>query len=622
MHTHKTPILLIISVKNRPSYTHIFSQKSIRIGRLENVDLRLDDPRVSRMHAVIESHSSLGIQLIDMGSAQGTFVNGQSIRKSRLQTGDQIQLGTTSISVYIGHPSIQKYTMQMAQSSTPSVNSKPLPISGSSSQPSTPLLLQDPVSAQASIPRPHFNAFQKVDRDTYIQCTTYWNDRIVRDERLPSTQPLTIGTSRDSTFCLDFEDLHELEQPFSPVEVEGEQIYFRCTDSMKGELYHQGENWTFQQLKDASFTHCTAFGYRFPIPYNARISLLIQSVTYVFEWEDRPILPNDWRTWVPDTALGRAVGGSFILHGILTLFMLLSDESPHTMLESITHTQSRFHQLIVRPNISKQKSKNRIGGQRNHTKKPIQKTATEPTQTPHIRKRRRGSGAKQEQLNSPVQIKKLEHALIHQLSRKGLLGLLKGGKQLQGALLNTKSLGGNDTHGLGAWRGTQIGSSRGQAGLDLRSGKQGTMGLNGRSEGIGELRSGLRQMGKKGPCCRVHSLTRKRKIDITPTTGKMLITNGLDRSIIQRIIRRHRNRFKYCYERELIKNRQLAGQIHVQFQIQPTGRVIQSSIAHSSMNNDRVERCILQRVNAMRFPHPKGGGVVIVRYPFHFRSEQ
>ena len=59
------------------------------IGRGSDCDLVLDEPEMSRRHAVIEN-SGDGIYLRDLGSANGTFVNGVQVRDAVLHPDDQI----------------------------------------------------------------------------------------------------------------------------------------------------------------------------------------------------------------------------------------------------------------------------------------------------------------------------------------------------------------------------------------------------------------------------------------------------------------------------------------------------------------------------------------------------
>jgi pSer/pThr/pTyr-binding forkhead associated (FHA) protein len=79
--------------------TETFTQAVIKVGKLVSSHLRLDDDRVSRMHAVIEVADTGEVSIIDLGSHQGTTVNGVKISKTagRLRDGDVLRLGDTRL---------------------------------------------------------------------------------------------------------------------------------------------------------------------------------------------------------------------------------------------------------------------------------------------------------------------------------------------------------------------------------------------------------------------------------------------------------------------------------------------------------------------------------------------
>src|SRR5215218_4222009 len=79
--------------------TKDYERDIIKIGRLSSAHLCLDDEKVSRIHSVIEVAGDGSLSIIDMGSVEGTYVNGKRVNKGQLSFGDEIRLGATTILV-------------------------------------------------------------------------------------------------------------------------------------------------------------------------------------------------------------------------------------------------------------------------------------------------------------------------------------------------------------------------------------------------------------------------------------------------------------------------------------------------------------------------------------------
>jgi FHA domain/Zinc-ribbon containing domain len=84
--THVLPI--------RPGWT--------RIGRSVAADVRLDDPSVSRRHALIVSEADQSLRVLDDRSLNGVFVNGELVEWGKLRDGDELTVGRYHLFVLEG----------------------------------------------------------------------------------------------------------------------------------------------------------------------------------------------------------------------------------------------------------------------------------------------------------------------------------------------------------------------------------------------------------------------------------------------------------------------------------------------------------------------------------------
>jgi hypothetical protein len=84
---------LVVGVKR-----HQVTKRVSTLGRSRDCDVVVPDPNASRVHAEIR-HVGLDYYLVDMGSTNGTEVNGQVVKRHALAHGDTIVMGTTEIHV-------------------------------------------------------------------------------------------------------------------------------------------------------------------------------------------------------------------------------------------------------------------------------------------------------------------------------------------------------------------------------------------------------------------------------------------------------------------------------------------------------------------------------------------
>lgn len=93
-------------------------------------------------------------------------------------------------------------------------------------------------------------------------------------------------------------------------------------------------------------------------------------------------------------------------------------------------------------------------------------------------------------------------------------------------------------------------------------------------------------------------------------------TPAIDADIIRRVVRSHNDAIRACYD--LAPDSMLAGRIAISFTIGPTGAVTEAKAdTPESYPYPEVPKCIADELRTWTFPAPRGGGSVIVSYPFN-----
>jgi diguanylate cyclase (GGDEF)-like protein len=98
--TTEQALLLVLSGPRLGTRT-ILSDAAIEVGRGSNAGLVLDADSVSRRHARIEPMGA-GHRLIDLGSTNGTYVNGLRVKEHLLKDGDRVQIGKALLKYLAG----------------------------------------------------------------------------------------------------------------------------------------------------------------------------------------------------------------------------------------------------------------------------------------------------------------------------------------------------------------------------------------------------------------------------------------------------------------------------------------------------------------------------------------
>lgn len=122
--------------------------------------------------------------------------------------------------------------------------------------------------------------------------------------------------------------------------------------------------------------------------------------------------------------------------------------------------------------------------------------------------------------------------------------------------------------------------------------------------GVGGSRGGMRSSPIRMPSVRI---------------GQPSGSVDLDKATVRRYVKRHLDKIKYCYQKQLLAKPHLQGTVDTTWTIQPNGTV---KGATAKGLDAKVSSCIADVLGAIEYPKPKSGGVVTVTsYPFEFHPD-
>jgi hypothetical protein len=443
-----------------------------------------------------------------------------------------------------------------------------------------------------------------------------------------SARHFTIGTDPKALFNTPADALPVASFPL--VHSTGTAYQLLFVPAMKGDVTIPGQQKasTLAELissQKATPTSEVQGAYAYSLPDGARAKIDLGDATFLVS-----SVPPPRRHPVPFNIDWRAhgyTGGSFVVVGLFLAMIFSIPPDPKSLSLDAFLNDQRFAKFLIKPPEEKQeeipewlkkKSPDDAGGKGKRHKGDEGKMGKKTS------KNKAGLyGLKGPKDNQDPHLAKM--LAEEQAKNAGVLGILKAteGSHMASIFGRDSALGNDAENVMGGLVGTEIGEAYGVGGLGLvGSGRggggtgEGTIGLGnlgtigkggggGSGSGYGRGAGGLGGRRAHAP-------------DVVPGTAQ--VRGSLDKEIIRRIIRRHINEVKFCYEKELATHPDLYGRVIVQFTIAGTGQVIASVVQSSTMNNPTVEQCIAGAVRRWEFPKPQGGGIVIVGYPFVLKS--
>jgi hypothetical protein len=93
-----------------------------------------------------------------------------------------------------------------------------------------------------------------------------------------------------------------------------------------------------------------------------------------------------------------------------------------------------------------------------------------------------------------------------------------------------------------------------------------------------------------------------------------VLMGPLDPEDIRRVVRAHLREVRACFDASVTRGESLSNRFSVRFTIGPRGSITEASTRGGAPL--LVDRCVTSAIRSWKFPAPRGGGVVVVNYPF------
>ncbi len=551
---------------------------SIIIGSSTAANIQLESESVSALHCMVRVNKEGNFNIMDMGSKTGIFVNGEKVKEKTLAKGDVVKVGDFEI-----QPLYDEKASEQPKENVKSDKPKP-PVKN---------VVKKVTKKKRRIPADSLNMYvspKKLEEDKADESNKVpdvivrWLGGMIGELAIIGKRTeITIGSTEQNDFVIPEEYLKA--DKFQLVTQDGSSHTVNIPEGWELIHFVDGKKSSSDAKKSVSLKLNEVI-----VLKNGPIDIIVRYIHPKSAPKENFLRSMDYRfaQWLISSVLFVAIA----LFIMVVFFKDTLTSPPDDLQKSL----NRFAKVVLKEAPKKVEKKELE--MKAITEKKIGKVIDEkrpPVKGPNIA-----------DPNRRVENRKV--AL-----KSGVLGILRGagGNPAMNSIFGA-GLGAGINNALGGLHGTMMGDSGGLGGLGSRGGGGGggVAALGGIGIGGGKSRRGHGDfnLGAGG------------KSEEAVSTGKLVMVGGLDKDVVARVIKRYWAQIKYCYEKELSKNPNLYGKIAVKFTISGNGSVSDAEIEQTEMNNAAVEDCIVRNIKRWMFPAPKGGGIVVVRYPFIFKS--
>ncbi|MBI3072338.1 MAG: AgmX/PglI C-terminal domain-containing protein [Deltaproteobacteria bacterium] len=639
----------------------------VKVGRAPTSTLRLEDPSVEAVHAVIETAPDGGLWLIDLGSRSGTFLNRERIQKKELHPSDEIRFGGTLVRLVTDatmsietEPAVRHEDLHTAvllgasskegkvaerRSGLDSRDDAQLPIAGFGAPPGFGWSPEGERTGEGhrGATQPGRSAAQGAEA---VVLTVRWGASTVVHRFLGDGEGVSVGDGPASDF---FCTAAHLPAPTFPLLIErGGSRWLHLVPELSGTVGRGDSVLPLSALATSAERGPGQFvaSFTVPFPLGSTATLWLDPFELELTVARRPrTARTPWFASInPLIVLAFLV--SLLLNGGTLLVAAIQPDDPHGFSRDRFDGSDRFSPTQFKPEVhplsererrilermASTKVEPKDGGRRHAGKSGRAGIAEGPqrraklgikapdttTLEPGEKKRRDVEVVKSTKLMQELERIERDPSLgrlfrptggageFHVSSDWGK-GVARGGDRASGAGSPTDVGPNGDRQGEGGFG--DEGSAEGGGGID-------------RTVGIGNVNTA----GQVQPARAALPLRKRTKL-ATPagfgppvSTGDVTFEGNIDREMVRRIIRQRLKEIQYCYQVEFEKLPNLSGKVIVSFGILTSGEVDGCKIRESTLKNANVEGCMCSKIKRWEFQRSPYGERVTVTYPFLFKA--
>ena len=584
-----------------------FSGLSATIGRLSTADLRVADATASRLHARVDVGDDGTLTIVDTGGAGGTRLNGVDVQSAALKPGDRIELGRSVITYLRSEEDDELVGVDESLSSVFETSQE---AKQAHLEAARRVAHRERSEPQREVTETAFDVKPEVLVETNAMDEVPVERIYVEPESVvtPTTAALEVALLYNGG---RFELAHfnegpvcigkELEVPVEGTHYEGRTLFDRVDSGWvvfvpSGEIWrpeHGGGKVTKPDLVPGFFRDGDSVGAPIGIRDSGSFTCGPIQLDYRLVPAARP-WPIPWLSQVNFDFINLLLL-SLLLHAALIIALTLHPPQVQTLEDTLTKAPNRFVRLILqprpkpKPEKAKKLAKDKVKA--GDLKKSAPGERTENDSKAKMRPTAEDVSAAEQAMES----------LFGGASGTASEVLSAGNNELSNALGSISAV---DPNASLVGLSSNDAVRRANSAVDLK--RIATRG-----------RSSDRNYGRKQ-----RNLGDKKRLNINIKSAGSKVKGNLDKAVVERVVRRHRAQIKYCYELELMRTPGLEGKLVMQWVIGKDGRVTsaKSRAEGTTLANPALTRCIVNKIRSWAFPSPKGGGVVIVNWPFLFKE--